>query len=77
MMRRSIQTLRRERGWSQRELAQRLGISHMSISHWETGRNEPSARQLRGLAMAFGVPMESIAFEKEAALANIEKKATA
>jgi transcriptional regulator with XRE-family HTH domain len=44
----------------------------MSISHWETGRNEPSARQLRALAQAFAIPMESIRFEKEAVRERLE-----
>ncbi len=66
MERRTIRDLRREAGWSQRDLAARIGVSKMSISHWETARNEPSARQLRLLAEAFGITMESIAFERAA-----------
>ena len=66
MERRTIRELRRTAGWSQRDLAARIGVSKMSISHWETARNEPSARQLRLLAEAFGVPMELIAFERDA-----------
>jgi transcriptional regulator with XRE-family HTH domain len=66
MERRTIRELRRLAGWSQIELAAKIGVSKMSISHWETGRNEPSARQLRALAQAFAIPMESIRFEKEA-----------
>ena len=67
MERRTIRELRQAADWSQRDLAERIGVSHMSVSHWETARNEPSARQLRLLAEAFGVPMEAIAFEREAA----------
>lgn len=37
----------------------------MSVYHWESGRNEPSARQLKALARVFAVPMETIAFEKD------------
>lgn len=70
MERRTIRQLRQEAGISQRELASRMEISHMSVSHWETARNEPSARQLRALARIFGVPMEVIAFEREAAKAS-------
>jgi transcriptional regulator with XRE-family HTH domain len=47
-----------------------MQVNHMSIYHWESGRNEPSARQLRALADVFGVPMEVIAFEKDAAKAD-------
>lgn len=73
MERRTIRDLRRAADLSQRDLAERIGVSHMSVSHWETGRNEPSARQLRLLAEAFGVPMESIAFEREAARVEREE----
>jgi transcriptional regulator with XRE-family HTH domain len=65
--RRTIRDLRTAAGLTQRQLAARLGVSKMSPYHWESGRNEPSARQLRALAEVFGVPMESIAFEKESA----------
>jgi transcriptional regulator with XRE-family HTH domain len=71
MERRTIKDLRREAGWSQRDLAVRIGVSKMSISHWETARNEPSARQVRALAEVFAVPMENIAFEREAARADL------
>jgi transcriptional regulator with XRE-family HTH domain len=74
MERRAIRELRQAAGWSQRDLAARIGVSHMSVSHWETSRNEPSARQLRLLAEAFGVPMEHIAFERDAARADVESK---
>ena len=70
MRRRTIANLRRERGWTQSGLAQRMGVSRMSVYHWEAGRNEPSARQLRLLAESFAVPMESIAFERDAARAE-------
>lgn len=70
MERRTIRELRRKAGMTQRDLAARMGVSHMSVSHWESARNEPSARQLRALAQVFGVPMEGIAFEKELAKAD-------
>ena len=70
MERRTIRDFRREADWSQRDLAARIGVSKMSISHWETARNEPSARQLRLLAEAFGIAMESIAFERDAVEAD-------
>lgn len=71
MERQTIRSLRLARLMTQRELAAAIGVNHMSVYHWEAGRNEPSARQLRRLADLFGVPMEGVAFEKEAAQAEV------
>lgn len=68
------QTIRHHRiaaGLTQRQLAARLGISPMAVSYWETGRREPNARQLKGVADVLGVSMDAIAFEREAAQAEI------
>jgi transcriptional regulator with XRE-family HTH domain len=70
MERRTIRHLRKAAGLTQRQLAEAMGVNHMSIYHWESGRNEPSARQLKTLAEVFVVPMEAIAFEKGAAKAD-------
>jgi transcriptional regulator with XRE-family HTH domain len=67
MERQTIRALRRAKVMTQRELAEAMCCNVMSVYHWESGRNEPSARQLRTLAQVFGVPMEGIAFEKDAA----------
>jgi transcriptional regulator with XRE-family HTH domain len=69
---RTIREFRRAQGLTQRQLAARLGVSHRSVGHWEAARNEPSARQLRALAGVFGVSMDVIGFEREAAQAGME-----
>ena len=37
-----LRALRRERGWSQEDLARELGVSFASISRWENGKAKPS-----------------------------------
>jgi transcriptional regulator with XRE-family HTH domain len=67
MGRQTIKALRLAAGLTQRALATRIGVTTLSVSNWETGRNEPSARQLRAVAEALGVSMDGIAFERAAA----------
>ena len=57
----TIRELREERGWTQLELANRLGVTPSTIYSWERGRYEPTASKLRALARAFGVSMDIIA----------------
>lgn len=45
-----LKELRRQRGWSQRELAQKIGMSSGTVAAWEVGRNEPNYDMLRKLA---------------------------
>lgn len=50
-----IAALRRDAGWSQAELGQRLRVSASAIGMYEQGRREPSADTLVALSRIFGV----------------------
>ena len=45
---------------SQRDLAQRLGISSAAVAKWEAGQSYPSADKLPALANALGVPIDQL-----------------
>lgn len=45
-----IQELRKQHGWSQRELAEKLGVSFQAVSKWERGDNLPDSGILLYLA---------------------------
>lgn len=53
-----LAALRRQKGWSQGELAKKLSISPSAIGMYEQGRREPSAQTLAALAQIYGVSME-------------------
>ena len=53
-----IALLRRGRGWSQTELAQRLHISASAVGMYEQGRREPSLEAVVELAATFGVSVD-------------------
>ena len=48
-----IAALRGERGWTQQQLADRLGISRVAVSHLETDLNTPGERTIALLAGLF------------------------
>lgn len=50
-----IAALRRERGLTQKELAERLAVSDKAVSRWETGKGFPDTGLLPPLAEALGV----------------------
>lgn len=50
-----IAALRRKAGWSQAELAQKLGISPSAVGMYEQGRREPAAQLLVALSKEFQV----------------------
>ena len=53
-----LKELRLENNFSQLEIAKRLNMSKMAISHWEKGNSEPSIEQLKILATIFNVSVD-------------------
>lgn len=50
-----IKKLRKSKGVTQRELAERLGISEQAVSKWEKNLSNPSTKNLLQIAKMFGV----------------------
>ena len=50
-----IKSLREARGWTQAELARRLGITRNGVNSWEQGLSMPSPAFLVELAKTFSV----------------------
>lgn len=55
MFGRRICELRTAIGWSQVELAKRLGVAKQTVSNWENENIQPSIEMLVRLAKIFGV----------------------
>ncbi len=47
--------LRRQRGWSQEELAEQMEVSRQSVTKWESGQSFPDLERLVKLSRLFGV----------------------
>lgn len=50
-----IMDLRKKKGWSQEELAERLGVSRQSVSKWESGASVPDINRILEMSQIFGV----------------------
>lgn len=55
-----IGALRREKGLTQEQLAERLGVSRRTVSRWETGSNLPDLDLLLELTDLFGVGLREL-----------------
>lgn len=59
-MKNRIQELRRDRGWSQADLAERLNVSRQTVNALERGRYDPSLPLAFGIARLFGLTIEEV-----------------
>jgi transcriptional regulator with XRE-family HTH domain len=50
-----LRTLRRRRFLTQKELAEKVGVSYQTIQAWEGGKSHPRLRHIPRLAEALGV----------------------
>ena len=59
-MRNRLRVLRAECGWSQSELADRLGVSRQTVNAVERGKYDPSLPLAFKIAGIFGRPIDAI-----------------
>ena len=56
----AIRALREKRGYTQKELAEKLSVSDKAVSKWETGRGLPDITLLEPLAKTLGVSVTEL-----------------
>ena len=61
-MKNRLKILRAERDWTQRQLADELGVSRQTVNAIETGRFDPSLPLAFAIARVMGQSMEEIFF---------------
>ena len=71
-----IAVMRKEQGFTQEELGERLGVTNKTISRWETGKYMPDIDKLQELSICLGVSVnELLSGEKLENAADFVKKA--
>lgn len=61
----TIAKLRKEKGWTQNELAEKLQVSDKAISKWESNKGDPSIEFLPIMAELFNVTLDYLMIGKE------------
>ena len=55
-----ILDLRIKAGFSQNELAERVGVTNKAVSKWETGKSKPTTNVIRKLAALFRIDINEL-----------------
>lgn len=50
-----LKQLRLERGWSQQDVADKIGLNKMTVSQYENGQRRPSFNRIKKIAEVFHV----------------------
>jgi len=69
-----IKSLRKEKNWTQKELAEKLNVSDKTISSWETGRTYPDIDSLIQLADLFDLTLDELIRGDKKMIKNLDKK---
>ncbi len=56
----NLRELRQEKGWTQEQVAEKLGVSYQAVSRWETDATYPDIEMLPALADLFEVSLEKL-----------------
>lgn len=57
---RNIRKARLKKGWTQKQLAEAIGVKHNSISDWENGKSKPYADTLELIMGVLGVDANTL-----------------
>lgn len=55
-----LKELRKIEGWTQEEVAKRIGVSKQTYSHYENENRTPSLKTIRSLAGVYGVDLDHV-----------------
>ncbi|MCL6516597.1 MULTISPECIES: helix-turn-helix transcriptional regulator [Alicyclobacillus] len=59
-MRNRLKQARQSKGWTQAEVARRLGMTERAYRHLEAGTRNPSYETVKKLRKLFGIPDEEL-----------------
>ena len=66
--------LRKQKGFSQEELANRLNVSRQTVSKWEVGESTPDMEKLVAISDLFGVSLDELVKGEEPKMAGTSEQ---
>jgi len=66
---------RKKNGWSQEELADKLGVSRQSVSKWESAQSVPDLQRILEMSKLFGVSTDYLLKDEETRQTVVEEEA--
>ena len=68
-----ILAMRKARGWSQEELAERIGVTRQAVSRWESGAAKPDADKIIATCDLFGVSADYLLRDQYSGEGSVEQ----
>ena len=65
--------LRRQKGWSQEELGEKLDVTRQTVSKWELGSTTPEMEKLIAMSELLGISIDELVKDNETESAPTEK----
>ena len=75
-MKDKLQLLRKQNGYSQEQLADKLGIARQTLSKWENGQAVPELGNLISLSNLYGITIDRIVKEDDECNISLCKNAS-
>ena len=72
-LKQKLSRLRKDKGLTQLELAERLNVSRQAVSRWEVGAAVPSLDNLMFLSRLYGVPLDDLVQDGPQVLVPLEE----
>lgn len=66
-----IAAARKKKEWTQADLGERMGVTKANVSHWETGKHDPSFLQLLKIRDLTGHPLQDVLSPEDWPFGNI------
>lgn len=74
----NLENLRKQKGWSQDDLADKLNLTRQAISKWETGTSKPDIDNIKNISQLFSVSIDELlnndVVEDKAVTLDVRKK---